>query len=73
VLVCRGGKHRNPDERKGENQNGSFFRLPFLFFSSPSLVLFSSFRFDVRREGEKKREEERERELFCPLALSSLF
>ena len=36
ALVCRGRKHRNPEERKGEKQNGSFFRFSFLLSVSLS-------------------------------------
>ena len=68
VLVRRGGKHRNPEERKGENQNGSFFRfsfLPPLSFSSlpcPSIRKEKNRRIERARGREEERESEREGE-----------
>ena len=76
ALVCRGGKHRNPEERKGEIQNGSLFRISFLVFPlsrSPLILPLQCEKRGREEEREREGEKERERKLFCPLAMSSFF
>ena len=69
ALVCSGGKHRNPEERKGEKTGLSF---AFLFLSSPSLVFLSSFSFNEKRERERRRKRAKGREGEREKALLSL-